>query len=213
MSAALVVERPVTDEPAHRTTWPSRLLALITVAVLVSTAAGWFLAWRTFDPSPGDTSVEAGFARDMSTHHEQAVEMASIVQDRTEDPLVAGLARDIMMTQQHQMGQMYGWLSAWGLLPTGSQPSMAWMGHATAGRMPGMASPEEIARLSQLSGEAADREFLRLMICHHEGGVPMAQAALERSDNDVVRTLAESILTSQTIEVQTMRSMLERKGG
>lgn len=171
------------------------------------------VAWHASTRMPGDDSVEAGFARDMSTHHEQAVEMALLVRDRTHDPAMRTLATDIVLTQTAQQGQMAGWLAVWGLPQTGDEPPMAWMGHSSDGRMPGMASPEEIARLAQLSGEDADREFLRLMIRHHEGGVPMAHAALERSDNEVVRTLAESIVTSQTIEVQSMQSMLERNGG
>ncbi len=171
------------------------------------------VAWHESTRMPGDDSVEAGFARDMSTHHEQAVEMALLVRDRTYDPAMRTLATDIVLTQTAQQGQMAGWLAVWGLPQTGDEPPMAWMGHSSDGRMPGMASPEEIARLAQLSGEDADREFLRLMIRHHEGGVPMAHAALERSDNEVVRTLAESIVTSQTIEVQSMQSMLERNGG
>lgn len=171
------------------------------------------VAWHESTRMPGDDSVEAGFARDMSTHHEQAVEMALLVRDRTHDPAMRTLATDIVLTQTAQQGQMAGWLAVWGLPQTGDEPPMAWMGHSSDGRMPGMASPEEIARLAQLSGEDADREFLRLMIRHHEGGVPMAHAALERSDNEVVRTLAESIVTSQTIEVQSMQSMLERNGG
>ena len=44
--------------------------ALTAVAVLISIAT---LAYAAFDGTPGENSPEAGFARDMSVHHAQAV--------------------------------------------------------------------------------------------------------------------------------------------
>lgn len=61
--------------------------------------------------TPGDASADAGFARDMATHHAQAVEMAMIVHSRTDDPEVATLAMDIALTQQSQIGIMRTWLT------------------------------------------------------------------------------------------------------
>lgn len=168
---------------------------------------------RSAAATPDDRSAEAGFARDMATHHQQAVAMSLLALERTEDSAIAGLAKDIMLTQQNQVGQMFGWLDVWGLPLTGSESAMAWMGHEVDGRMPGMASPEEVAALARLSGDELDREFLRLMIRHHEGGVPMARAILERSDDDVVRELASAIVASQQTEVATMQRMLADRGG
>ncbi|MBF5082680.1 DUF305 domain-containing protein [Quadrisphaera sp. INWT6] len=87
--------------------------------------------------SPSDTSVEAGFARDMQAHHRQAVTMSLLVLERTDDASVRTLASDIMLTQQAQAGQMAGWLDLWGLPQTGSQPVMAWMEHDDAGTRSG----------------------------------------------------------------------------
>lgn len=162
---------------------------------------------------PGEASAEAGFARDMSDHHEQAVEMALLIEGRTENPLVAGLAKDIMLTQQHQRGQMLAWLDLWDLAPTGTDESMAWMGHAIDGRMPGMASAGELATLAGLSGIEADRTFLRLMIRHHAAAVPMARSILERSELRVVRSLAAAIEESQQAEIRTMENLLAESSG
>jgi uncharacterized protein (DUF305 family) len=85
------------------------------------------------------------------------------------------------------------------------------MGHPMTGRMPGMASPEELAHLEQLSGTAADAEFLRLMIRHHQGGIPMAEEARERSTNTQVRSLATAIVASQGAEITVMQDLLAQK--
>ncbi len=213
MSAAAPAADGVVGQEQRAKTVPLRLVLVALAVVGAAAAVAALVAWWSAERFPDDTSAEAGFARDMATHHEQAVEMSSIIDDRTNDPLIKGLASDIVLTQQHQMGQMFGWLSVWGLLLTGSQSPMSWMGHPTTGRMPGMASPDEVAHLSELSGEAADREFLRLMIRHHEGGVPMEQAVLERSDRPEVRRLAESIVQGQQAEIKWMSELLANKGG
>jgi uncharacterized protein (DUF305 family) len=160
---------------------------------------------------PTDTSLEAGFARDMMVHHDQAVTMAMLIRDRTDDPVLRSVATDMLLTQQNQIGQMFGWLNVWGLPATGTQPAMAWMGHPTTGLMPGMATPEQIADLASLTGTEADIAFLNLMITHHQAAIPMAQFALDHSDVPAVRDLARQILAAQEIEIANMQTMLDEK--
>ena len=185
------------------------LLLLASLVVLLAALAFWlYLSNRT----PGDDSVEAGFARDMSTHHAQAVEMSEIARGKTQNAEIRTLATDIALTQQGQIGRMQGWLSLWNLSPTGAEPQMAWMGHESTDRMPGMASPEEIRRLQDASPEEADRLFLQLMVTHHRAAVPMAQAALEGSNEPVVEDLAGVIVATQRGEIRVMQDLLEERG-
>lgn len=183
------------------------LLAALLVAVVV---AGGALALLYANRDPGEGSAEAGFARDMAEHHAQAVQMAEISLRRTENEQIRVLATDILHTQQNQIGQMHGWLAAWGLPLTGSEPAMAWMGHPTDGLMPGMATPEEISTLETLSPEEADARFLRLMIPHHEAAIPMAEAVLGETKRPEVEQLAGAIAASQEVEIQTMQAMLRQ---
>jgi uncharacterized protein (DUF305 family) len=62
--------------------------------------------------------------------------------------------------------------------------------------------------LRALETAAMDLEFLRLMIVHHQGGIAMAEAALDAADEDVVLDLARAIATSQTAEITTMEAMI-----
>jgi uncharacterized protein (DUF305 family) len=187
-----------------RWTWLPLALALV---ALVAVAVVWVIANHT----PADDSLEAGFARDMMVHHDQAVTMALIIRDRTDDPAMKTLATDMLLTQENQIGQMLGWLNLWGLPATGAKPAMSWMGHPTTGLMPGMATPEELVTLESLTGEAADVEFLRLMIRHHQAAIPMAETALQASNNAAVRDLARQILKAQEIEIANMEAMLKAK--
>jgi uncharacterized protein (DUF305 family) len=185
---------------------------VLVLALLAAASAGATAVVLVSRP-PGDDSAEAGFARDMMVHHAQAVQMAEIVRDRTDSDAIRLLASDIALTQQAQIGIMQGWLQAWGLSITGTEPAMAWMGHPMDGPMPGMATPEEINRLGELPPDRADVLFLRLMIDHHQGAIPMSEAILKRSDRSEVRTLAQAIEKSQRAEIETMKAMVEERVG
>lgn len=80
------------------------------------------------------------------------------------------------------------------------------------GRMPGMASTNELAAFRQLGGPAAEVEYLRLLVVHHRGGVDMAQAALELTDRPAVGALAGSIVASQRAEIDLLQGMLADRG-
>lgn len=218
---------------SEQTETPSRGARLQVVAVVAVIAAaalmlagllGYGLGGRSAHPD--DTSPEAGFARDMQAHHAQAVQMSSIIRDKTTDPTLRSIAYDISTSQQQQAGQMYGWLAAWGLPQTSSEPSMAWMSSAEGGHdmadmggkpsgptatMPGMASAEDVQRLQKAEGVAAERLFLQLMIAHHQGGVEMAQSVLKRTGRPEVTTLARSIVTAQSAEIEQLRQLLEAR--
>jgi uncharacterized protein (DUF305 family) len=152
----------------------------------------------------------------MQVHHLQGVELAMLVRDRTNDEDVRRLAYDMLTTQGHQAGQLYGWLAAWGLNQLGGEPPMAWMGHTGHGMgalMPGMATPEQVAGLAAASGVEAERQFFRLMIAHHRGALEMSNAVLERSQHPTVVAFARAVLASQQSEIDVMTKLLDEREG
>ncbi|MDP9797443.1 uncharacterized protein (DUF305 family) [Catenuloplanes nepalensis] len=210
MSSATTSSEPSTDgseEPAPRRGPGTLWLALaIVVGLTLGYAAGLLTPTVT---APGDDSVEAGFVRDMSTHHAQAVEMAMIMHTKAQDDQVASLAADIAITQQGQIGTMSAWLRDWNLNPTGEQPRMAWMpnsqGSLTNGLMPGMATPEQLTQLRSATGVEAERLFLDLMLTHHLGGIHMAEEVVDLSDNEDIDWLAGTMVASQQREIQAIQ--------
>ncbi|WP_426499929.1 DUF305 domain-containing protein [Streptomyces sp. D54] len=167
--------------------------------------------------APAEGSVDAGFARDMSIHHQQAVEMSFIVRDRTDDEDVRRLAYDIINTQANQRGMMLGWLELWGLPKSAAGPPMEWMGHTLTptddgSLMPGMATDAELAALTAAKGEKAEVLFLRLMTVHHRAGADMAQAAAGAAKTDAIRDLAAGMVSGQQSEIGLMADMLKNRG-
>lgn len=232
---------PPPDGPGPRPASPrrrSRLLwaPLVVLAAVALIAAGFGLRGLV-SGSPSEGSVDAGFLRDMSEHHAQAVQMGMLEFSHGSDPKTVAVSQDIALSQQREIGIMGSWLVDWGLLQSTVGEPMRWMGGTGAGlsdhdmagmpdmtgslgtpvgtdgvRMPGMASDTELARLAAATGHDSDVRFLTLMIRHHRGGIMMAQYAGQHAGDDKVRALAKAMVVVQSGEIEQMQFDLQRLG-
>jgi uncharacterized protein (DUF305 family) len=222
------------DETSDTATQPSStrrwlLIALAAVAITaVAFAIGRFTAFGASAAPvyPSTVSADAGFARDMQVHHGQAIEMAMEIYRKTEDPELRILAYDIATAQSAQRGEMYGWLVQWGLPQASEQPLMTWMEDSsehshgdTSTRTDaelreemGMATDAQLAQLAAATGGEADCLFLDLMIRHHQGAIPMAEAVQELGDEPRVSAVAASMVSGQSAEIDAMRGIQSRLG-
>jgi uncharacterized protein (DUF305 family) len=187
--------------------------ALAAVALL---AMGFGAGLLTRPGTPGDDSAEAGFARDMSTHHAQAVEMGMIAFQKASLPEVRTLGGDIALTQKGQIGVMSTWLKDWGLDVNTTRPPMSWMPNGQAelvdNLMPGMATREEVAKLNSATGKQVDILFCQYMLRHHLGGIHMVDDVLAQNPRPEVRDLAQTMKQNQTAEVSVLRTLLTQLG-
>jgi len=194
---------------------------LVVLAVLIALLSGVLIGRLTNQseqavPEPG--RVDVGFAQDMSAHHAQAVEMSGIALARSVTPEVRTLAYDVATSQQSQIGTMQGWLRWWNRPAVNAEAPMQWMdqgsgaGHSMPGQngsaMPGMATPDELRTLRQTSGSDFDALYLRLLLRHHEGGLPMADYARVNAETALVAEFADRIGQTQTAESDSIRQLL-----
>ena len=202
----------VPDAATRHTPGLTTMVVAVVAALVLGALAGVMLVRP--QQTPSDSSAEAGFARDMSVHHAQAVDMAFSVYQTTHNAQIKNLAYDIINTQRAQIGMFSGWLQQWELPQTTVRPPMQWADHGhgesmtTYEDMPGMASDFQMAQLASLHGRPADRLFLTLMIEHHKGGVAMAESILPLTDRAEVQRLAQTIVDGQQAEIVNMQEML-----
>jgi uncharacterized protein (DUF305 family) len=219
------LSEPDTSLPTrHDSGGPSGLVVTLAAVIAVSVmalfgAAGYVVGHRNGTTTvPAASSVDAGFAWDMSVHHLQAVTMAGYTRDHTPDGVIRELAYDIETSQFNQVGQMQGWLDSWRLPTQSPYPQMTWMagsGHdhnEADGLMPGMATPAQVDRLETLTGTALDIDFLQLMLHHHQGGLPMAQWAATHATQTYVRNAAQKMADAQGAEILLMEKLLRQRG-
>lgn len=204
----------------RRDRWRSFGAPMLAALIIPTLCLGVLLGWLAFgERAPGEDSVDAGFARDMSEHHAQATEMSILVLQRSDDEAVGRVAQDIINNQEFERGMMATWLEDWGLPRARTGDRMMWMGghdHAqmdlAAGvTMPGMASPSELQALTDSDGVAAEVLYLQLMTTHHIAGVEMADAAAGAQDPRVVAA-AQRMINAQEGEVRLMAEMLDERG-
>ncbi|MGY0003637.1 DUF305 domain-containing protein [Micromonospora sp. I033] len=210
-------ETPATADggrPAARRFGLLAVALAVVVGLLLGYAGGLLTPALT---RPGDNSAEAGFARDMTSHHAQAVAMGLMAFRQGQDPEVRQIGSDIATGQQGEIGTMQTWLRSWKLDPTGDRPPMAWMPDgATAvknGLMPGMATPEEMAKLRAATGREFDVLFLQMMIRHHVGGVHMIDGILDQGHDDDVLAVAQVMKNTQQKDLANLTAALKRLGG
>nr|WP_091599025.1 DUF305 domain-containing protein [Micromonospora krabiensis] len=150
--------------------------------------------------------ADVAFAQMMIPHHRQAVEMAELAATRAEDPEIARLAGQIKAAQAPEIAAMTGWLAAWGRPLPSAGPEMSHLDHG----MPGMMAEAELRGLEAASGRAFDRQFLTMMIAHHEGAVAMARDEIADGGDPAAKALAQQVVAAQQAEIATMREILDR---
>ncbi|MFC7715811.1 DUF305 domain-containing protein [Nonomuraea recticatena] len=155
----------------------------------------------TARPGASFNDADVMFAQNMILHHQQAVEMSDLAESRAADAEVKELAAKIKDAQEPEIQTMEGWLETWDEpMPSGG------MHHD----MPGMMTAEDMKKLEDAKGAAFDRQFLRMMIAHHEGAIEMAKTEQKQGANDEAKKLAETIESSQQTEVEQMQKIFDR---
>ena len=151
--------------------------------------------------SPADVS----FMQGMIVHHQQAVDMAKLVRQRTNNEAVLKTADRIEAGQKDEMEFMRTWLEDRNL-----DVAMQGMGHAHH-TMKGMASPEQMRELAAANGTAFDRLFLELMVAHHLGAVDMVDElhVVSGSAYDpVMYEFTNDVVSDQRSEIDRMNATL-----
>ena len=151
------------------------------------------------------TASDAQFMRGMIPHHQQALEMSRLAPDRTNSPELLEIAGKIEAAQGDEIAFMEQWLTSRG---ESIDQSHAHTGHHT---MKGMATEAQMASLAAASGVEFDRQFLSLMIAHHEGAIDMVEALMEQPGSAYDPTLFEfttDVSNDQSKEIDLMHGLL-----
>jgi uncharacterized protein (DUF305 family) len=150
-------------------------------------------------PNAASAPYDLQFIDTMSMHHQAAISMAELAGTRAEHPELKDLAKAIIAAQQKEIGDMGAWRGKWF---AGAAPAMNMDMSGMTGSMKGM----DTDKLSSLSGNAFDLEFIAQMIPHHEGAVTMAKEALQKSQKNEIKALANAIIKSQSEEITKMQA-------
>lgn len=135
---------------------------------------------------------ELEFIGGMAAHHQEAVESARVVLEKTERPQLREFAAGVIEVQEREIETLRGWLGAW--YPDAPDAPYTPMMRALPG-----ATPDE-----------SDRAFIEDMVVHHEGAIDMSRRFLDGKfeKHPETEALAREIIGAQTDEVATLRAWL-----
>ena len=156
-------------------------------------------------PNAGMTDFDEMFINMMVPHHQGAVEMAKLAQQRAEHPEIKEMADAIVASQQEEITQMKEWKTQW--YGSGDTPPMSAMPMIQT--MPGMGAGQMMnmqADVDQLKNapEPFDLAFIDAMIPHHQSAIDTAQLALNQSAHSEVKEMAQKIMDAQQKEMDQL---------
>lgn len=190
------------------------IITLVVLVLLVGLGVGYSLkgkyesseqkvassAHQMPDGSMMGQNIDQHFIVQMIPHHEGAIEMAKVALERSKRPEMLSLAKAIIEAQTREITDMKLWYESWfgSVLPESSMGGM---------HMAGMTG--DLDDLKATSASEFDREFINQMIPHHEMAVVMAQMLASGTERSEMKQLAGTIITSQSGEIEMMRSWLK----
>ncbi len=160
------------------------------------------------------TAEDVAFMQGMIVHHQQAVDMAKLVKDRTNTEELQTIAGRIESSQADEISFMQTWLKARG--EPLEDPMMKGHAEHMHHMMKGMASPEALKALAAAKGTEFDRQFLTLMIAHHEGALDMVEKLLDEDGtaaDPVLFQFVGDIESEQKAEIGKMDKLLAGLSG
>lgn len=195
------------------------LSSVAVVGVIVNSKQAQSLPPSENPQQPRSVRVDRHFIEMMIPHHQDAIAMADIALSRAQRPEVKKIAEAIKKQQTLEIQEMRTWYKQWfgKEVPAHSMTDIniiknhhnqgqsigsGMMGEGMMGE--GMMSMKtDLDALKKASD--FDKEFVRQMIPHHQMGVMMAQMASDRATHPEIRTLAQSIIKSQSAEIAEMQ--------
>jgi uncharacterized protein (DUF305 family) len=205
----MTVLQPVCDEPA----------GVATVSVGAGQQHG---PGQTVEPKARPDLVrqpysqaDVDFMSGMIPHHAQAVLIAGWAASHGARSDVRILCERQVVAQRDEIEFMRNWLRDRGEpvpAANATHHRMKMNGVEHDMLMPGMLTPEELARLDKARGAEWDRLFLQAMIRHHEGAIKMVDdlfASYGALQDDDVYKFASDVYADQSIEIERMQKLLE----
>ncbi len=143
--------------------------------------------------------VDRAFVAEMVPHHESAVRMATVAQQRGEHDEIKELAGEIIESQNAEIQTMNG---------LARQFDEAGIEKGELGvPMHQMGMDMNTAMLE--TAQPFDRAFVDMMIPHHQGAINMAEVELQYGDSDEMKEMARKIIDAQKQEIAELTQFIE----
>lgn len=148
-------------------------------------------------PGAARAAFDHQFIDTMVVHHQGAIDMARLAEERAEHDELRQMARMVIEDQQKEIRQLQDWKKEW-FADKGDAVNMSMRGMAESMKdMP-------MDKLASAKGAAFDAMFIDMMIRHHEGAIKMAETARQKSRRPEIKRISQEIIREQKKEMAQM---------
>jgi len=156
--------------------------------------------------------ADVKFLQGMIVHHEQAIIMSEMANQRTNNKTILDLAKRIDVSQKDEINFMESWLKQRNEYADNSHSDHDMHeSHHMHMNMVGMATPKQLNDLSNSKSTDFDRLFLQLMITHHDGALEMVEELKKYPGNaydPILNEFVSDLVNDQGIEIERMNGIL-----
>ena len=152
--------------------------------------------------------ADVNFLQGMIIHHEQAIVMSNMAENRTNNKVILELAKRIEISQEDEINFMGSWLKERDEYETKIN-SHNHMDHMHI-KMVGMASKIQLDKLEMSDSSDFDRLFLQLMIAHHDGALEMVKELKKypgSAYDPILNEFVSDLVNDQGIEIERMNTI------
>jgi uncharacterized protein (DUF305 family) len=180
-------------------------LALMGASVAVAGASN-----SAESPKPRANAVDRAFVREMVPHHRMAVEMARMAVEKAEHQEIQSTAEDIIRTQGREIRQLRKIARRLNVKPAamGDHEQMMEDAETLGLTMEEMGMSMDMSMLED--ADPFDREFIGMMITHHQGAIRMARSERRDGRHRRLRAIAKHVIRAQSKEIRQLNRWRER---
>lgn len=177
----------------HKTTLT---MAAVMAVMLAAVVAGCGGADTNKTSNATGNSTDRAFVAEMIPHHESAIEMAKIAQQRGRSQFVKQLAANIVKTQDSEIAIMK------------TEDAKLAKDGLKKGKLNMSTSMMDMDTKALKTAAPFDPAFLKMMLPHHKGAVEMAKVELDKGKDPALKQLAQEIIDGQSREITQMNQQL-----
>ena len=144
------------------------------------------------------------FANTMLMHHQSAVDMAKDIISKGSNAEVKTMAQNIVTAQEGEIAQLKN------IIANYKMPEMKKENGEAHNELGETMEKMETKMKGMAKTGNADKDFLMMMIPHHESAVTMGEDELSHGKNLELKKMAQKIMEDQSKEIKQFEAMLAK---
>lgn len=148
-------------------------------------------------------NYDSDFATMMIIHHQGAIDMSEVELQNGSDADIKAMAQNIIKSQKTEIDEMHALLDDFKINPEVEKTNKSEF------------STDMLAMMKKMEGMTStgniDKDYVSMMIPHHEAAVKMAKDQVANGKNEVLKLMAQEMIAAQNQEINLFKKWLSNQ--